>query len=156
MKNGGVWSNLVRPTINNKKTGEYFQAKCNHPKANLVEIVESYPGPNTSEVPQFIPREILKMLKSCRLRSSCGKDGVFSKDLLDNWEVIQHKVTAICNVLVINQRVPRDWAHALIQRIPKKRYDPEDLTSLRGISLLPCLYKVFIKGIVERVKSRII
>ena len=50
----------------------------------------------------------------------------------------------------------RDWAHALIQRIPKKNYDPEDLTTLRDISLLPCLYKVFIKGIVERVKSRII
>ena len=90
------------------------------------------------------------------MRSSCGKDGVFYKDLLDNWEVIQHKVTAICNVLVINHRVPRDWAHALIKRIPKKKYDPEDLTTLRDISLLPCLYKVFIKGIVERVKSRII
>ena len=37
-----------------------------------------------------------------------------------------HEVTAICNVLVINHRVPRDWAHALIQRIPKKNYDPED------------------------------
>ena len=135
---------------------EYFQAKYNNPKANLVEIVESYPGLNTAEVPQFIPGEILKILKSCRLRSSCGKDRVFYKDLLDNWEVIQHEVTAICNVLVINHRVPRDCAHALIQRIPKKNYDPEDLTTLRDISLLPCLYKVFIKGIVERVKSRII
>ena len=47
---------------------------------------------------------------------------------------------------------PRD----LIQRILKKKYVPEDLTALRDISLLPCSYKVFIKGIVERDKSRII
>ena len=121
-----------------------------------VKIIESYPGLNTAEVPQFIPREILKILNSCRLKSSCGKDGVFYKDLLDNWEVIQHEVTAICNVLVLSHRVPRDWEHTLIQRIPKKNYDPEDLTTLRDISLLLCLYKVFIKGIVERDKSRII
>ena len=70
IKNGCVWSNPVRPTINNKKTEECFQAKYNHPKANLVEIVESYPGPNTAEVPQFIPREILKILHcNAKIRS---------------------------------------------------------------------------------------
>ena len=70
------------------------------PRTNLVEIVKSYPGLNTAEVQQFIPREILKILKSCHLRSSCGKDRVFYKDLLDNWEVIQHEVTATYNTLL--------------------------------------------------------
>ena len=111
-KNGSVWSNPVPPRINNKKTEEYFQAKYNHPKANLVEIVKSYSGLNTAEVPQFIPGEILKILKSCRLSSSCGKDGVFYKGLLDNWEVIQHEVTAICNVLVISDCV-QETGHTL-------------------------------------------
>ena len=99
IKNESVCSNPVRPRINNKKTEEYFQVKYNHPKANLVEIVKSYAGLNTAEVQQFIPGEILKILKSCRLRSSCGKDRVFYKDLLDNWQVIQHEVTAIYKVL---------------------------------------------------------
>ena len=82
----------------------------------------------------------------CRLKSSCGKDGVFYKDLRDKWDKIQDEVTSICNVLFINRR----------ERIPKNNYDPEDLTTLSDISLLPCLYKVFIKCIVERIKSTII
>ena len=55
-----------------------------------------------------------------------------------------------------NRRVPRDWTHALIKRIPKKNYDPKDLATQRDISLLPCLYKVFIKCLVEHIKSTII
>ena len=122
----------------------------------MLEVVDSFPDPNTSEVLKFIPGELLKILKTCRLKSSCGKDGVFYKDLRDKWDKIQDEVTSICNVLLINRRVPRDWTHALIKRIPKKNYDPEDLTTLHDISLLPCLYNVFIKCIAEGIKSTII
>ena len=118
----------------------------------MLEVVDSFPDLNTSEVPKFIPRELLKILKTCRLKSSCVKDGVFYKDLRDNWDKIQDEVTSICNILLINRRIVRDWTHVLIKRIPKKNYDPEDLTTLRDISLLPCLYKC----IVERIKSTII
>ena len=52
--------------------------------------------------------------------------------------------------------MPRGWKHELVRRIPKKDYDLDDLSMLRDISLLPCLYKLFIKCLLERIKSTVI
>ena len=54
-----------------------------------MEIVESCPEPNTAEVPQFIPGEILKILNSCH---RVMKTGFSTKIYL----IIQHEATAIC------------------------------------------------------------
>ena len=51
----------------------------------------------------------------------------------------------IFNRVLWYKHVPRGWKHELVQRIPKKNYDPDDLSTLKDISLLPCLYKFFIK-----------
>ena len=39
---------------------------------------------------------------------------------------------------------------------PKKNYDPDDLTTLRDISLLPTIYKIFAKCLVSRILPKVI
>ena len=51
----------------------------------------------------------------------------------------------------MNMKWPESWKHAVIQRIPKKNFDITDLTTLRDISLLPVLYKIFSKCLCGRI-----
>ena len=53
--------------------------------------------------------------------------------------------------MLVNLRLSRHWKNSLIQRIPKKNYDENDLTTLRDISLLPVCYKVLSKAIFQRI-----
>ena len=42
------------------------------------------------------------------------------------------------------------WKHAIIQRIPEKNFNRNDLWTLRDISLLPTSYKVFSRCLCNR------
>ena len=42
------------------------------------------------------------------------------------------------------------WKHAIIQRIPEKNFNRNDSSTLRDISLLPTLYKVFSRCLCNR------
>ena len=53
------------------------------------------------------------------------------------------------------KRFPDTWKSAIIQRIPKKTFTPTDLTTLRDISLLPTLYKIFSVCLCERLSPYI-
>ena len=46
-----------------------------------------------------------------------------------------HVLTNILNMMLINQRLSTSWKHDVIQRIPKKDFTEEDLSTLRDISL---------------------
>ena len=39
----------------------------------------------------------------------------------------------------MNRKLPNTWKHAIIQRIPKKNFDRNDLLTLRDIPSLPNL-----------------
>ena len=60
-------------------------------------------------------------------------------------------VTTIFNVCLYNGRVPDSWKGALVHRIPKKDNIPDDPSTWRDISLLPTIYKVFMKCILSRI-----
>ena len=53
------------------------------------------------------------------------------------------------------KRFPDTWKKAIIQRIPKKTFTPTDLSTLRDISLLPTLYKIFSVCLCERISPYI-
>lgn len=57
----------------------------------------------------------------------------------------------IFNVCLFNSRVPDSWKGALIHRIPKKDNVPDDPSTWRDISLLPTVYKVFMKCLLARI-----
>ena len=59
-------------------------------------------------------------------------------------------------ILLLERFTVYTWKGALIRRNPKKNYDPEDLTTLRDISLLPTIYKIFAKCLVNRILPKVI
>jgi hypothetical protein len=61
------------------------------------------------------------------------------------------KITSLFNVCLENKRVPETWKGAMIHRIPKKDNIADDPSTWRDISLLPTIYKVFMKCILSRV-----
>ena len=46
---------------------------------------------------------------------------------------------------------PSGWKHELVCRIPKKNTELNNLSTLRDIFLIPCLYKLFIKCLLKRI-----
>ena len=60
-------------------------------------------------------------------------------------------LTSIFNTCLENNRVPESWKGALVHRIPKKDNIPDNPSTWRDISLLPTIYKVFMKCILSRV-----
>ena len=81
--------------------------------------------------------ELEGIVKSCPNGKSCGVDGVFYEDLKKMFPDYGHVLTNILNIMLINQRILTSWKHSVIQRIPKKNFTEEDLSTLRDISLLP-------------------
>ena len=62
-----------------------------------------------------------------------------------------HVLVNIMNVMLINHRLSSYWKEAVIQRIPKKKFTIEDLSTLRDISLLPVCCKILSKAICNRI-----
>ena len=57
----------------------------------------------------------------------------------------------ILNVALVNLQIPTSWKKSVVQRIPKKNFSINDLSTLRNVSLLPTCYKVFSKAICKRI-----
>ena len=55
--------------------------------------------------------------------------------------------------MLINHRLSSYWKEAVIQRIPKKNFTIEDLSTQRDISLLPVCCKILSKAICNRIIS---
>ena len=49
--------------------------------------------------------------------------------------------------MLISQRISTSWKDSVVQRIPKKNFTEEDLSTLRDISLLPTCYKILLKAL---------
>ena len=56
----------------------------------------------------------------------------------------------VFNISILNCKISSYWKHALINRTPKKDFNEADLSTLRDISLLPTVYKIFSKAICQK------
>ena len=95
--------------------------------------------------------EIERIVKSLPNGKSGGADGVTYEDLKEMFDIQGNVLIDIYNVMLVNLRLSRHWKNSLIQRIPRKNYDENDLITLRDISLLPVCYKVLSKAICQRI-----
>ena len=82
---------------------------------------------------------------------SAGLDGVVYEDIKREFSSIKTDIVGIFNTSLKNRKVPSEWKHDIVQRIPKKNYNPEDLTTLRDISLSSVIYKLFSRCIINRI-----
>ena len=95
--------------------------------------------------------ELERIVKSCPDGKSCCVDGVLYEDLKKMFPDYSHVLSNILYILLINQRISRLSKHSVIQRIPKKNFTEEDLSTLRDISLLPTCCKILSKALYKRI-----
>ena len=93
----------------------------------------------------FDVEEIKDIVRQCPRRKASGINGVYYEDLRDCNR--DEEIVNIMKVFLLNQRVSAFWKHCVISRIPKKNINPNDLSTLRDISVLPVPYKVFSKAL---------
>ncbi len=96
----------------------------------------------------FTQAEVETVLRSLPNNKAGGMDCVSYEDLEATQPVV---LTSIYNVCLENKRVPVSWKGALIHRIPRKDNIPDNPSTWRDISLLPTIYKVFMKCILARI-----
>ena len=98
----------------------------------------------------FTEAEIESVIKKLPNGKSPGLGGVQYEDVKKNFDRVKKNLVDAFNVTLLNRKIPRDWKHDLIKRIPKKNFQQEDLTTLRDISLLSVVYKIFSRCIIQR------
>ena len=158
INNNGYWPETVHPEIDKKKTEEYYENKYNHFRSNLKQIVEDFPD-RDEIIPDFTPNEtgnVIKVIKASPPGKKWGYDGVRFEDFKKNVSNTSVEVSNILNVIKYCKKSPRTWKGAFVRRTPKKNYNPNDLTTLRDISLLPTIYKIFAKCLVNRILPKLI
>ena len=64
---------------------------------------------------------------------SAGLDGVVYKDIKREFSSIKTDIVGIFNTSLKNRKVPSERKHDIVQRIPKKNYNPEDLTTSHAL-----------------------
>ena len=155
INNKGYWPETVQPEIDKKKTEEYYENKYNHFRSNLKQIVEDFPD-RDENIPDFTPNETGNVIKASPPGKRWVYDGVRFEDFKKNVSNTSVEVSNILNVIKYFKKSPRTWKGAFARRNPKKNYDPNDLTTLRDISLLPTIYKIFAKCLVNRILPKLI
>ena len=116
------------------------------PWSGLIPSSEPEHLPNTAH---FTEEEVKKVIDSLPNYKASGVDGVTYETLKSTNSY--RTLTTIFNVCLENKRVPDSWKGALVHRIPKKDNIPDDPTTWRDISLLPTVYKVFMKYLLSRI-----
>ena len=127
--------------VNKQPTEQYFATKYDSQGQDLKHILNSYE--HSVEVPEFSMDEVENVIRSLPSGRKWGIDGVCYEDYKADIENEKVNVLSILNVVNNFRRAPRGWKHVLICRIPKKNYIPDNLSTLRDISLLPSIYKIF-------------
>ena len=85
---------------------------------------------------------------------ACGPDGILPELLkYSSSELITH-LTDLYNKIMYEEKVPEEWRHGEIVRLPKKG-NLSDCNNWRGITLLSIPGKVYGSIILERLKKAI-
>ena len=78
----------------------------------------------------FTYAEVQKSLSSCSNGKSPGIDGVRYEDIKNNWEEHGEDIVRLFNIILTNKKCLISWKRAIIQRIPKKNSNINDLSTL--------------------------
>ena len=141
IRNNGYWPNIEIAIISVQRNEDYYAQSSKCADSNGFEGV----------VPPFFDREealasvnyghffsydeIESTVKGCPSGKSCGADGVTYEDMREMFSENGYVFVNILNVVLVNLRIPTSWKKSIIQRIPKKNFSINDLSTLRDVSL---------------------
>lgn len=103
------------------------------------------------KVPLFTATEVEKVVSNLPNNKASGHDGVTYEMLKTTTQMEYPILTNIFNICLENGKVPESWKGALIHCIPKKDNTPDDPSTWRDISLLPTVYKIFMKCMLSQI-----
>ncbi|KAK4324385.1 hypothetical protein Pmani_004945 [Petrolisthes manimaculis] len=99
--------------------------------------------------PPIMPSEVRAAIKQLKRDKAPGEDNITADILQDGGEPIIKVLTKLFNGCLISGKVPSCWKNAVMIIIHKKS-DTADIRNYQPISLLPVIYKVFSKVLLQR------
>ena len=155
INNDGNWPERISPVVDKNKTEEFYTNKYNIVRRELKPILDEYEDDH-DEIPELMSDEVERVVRKIPRGKKWGKNGVRYENNKKKPSEINVEVSKVLNVVKKFKKAPRGWKHALIRRNPKKNYKPEDLTTLRDISLQPTIYKIFAKCLCNRILPNVV
>ncbi|CAH2097985.1 unnamed protein product [Euphydryas editha] len=103
----------------------------------------------TDPVPEILPCEVEKAIKSQKIEKSPGPDNISNELMKGTVAELTPILTNIFNSILTSGSIPKQWTKSHIILIHKKG-DKEDIENYRPISLMSNVYKVLAKIILDR------
>ena len=135
---------------------EYFEWLLNVDDGRRAELTESgLEGIHeyANEEFEVSVDDVRKAVNKLKKGKSPGVDGITSEMLKCGGECLLEWLRRVCNVCLLNEKVPNDWMRAIIVPIYKGKGDRSDCRNYRGISLLSIPGKVYGRILIEKVRS---
>ena len=135
---------------------EYFEWLLNVDDGRRAELTESgLEGIHeyANEEFEVSVDDVRKAVNKLKKGKSPGVDGITSEMLKCGGECLLEWLRRVCNVCLLNGKVPNDWMRAIIVPIYKGKGDRSDCRNYRGISLLSIPGKVYGRILIEKVRS---
>ena len=141
IRNNGYWPNIEIAEISVQRNEDYYAQSSKCADSNGFEGVappffdreEALTSVNYGNF--FSYDEIESTVKGCPSGKSCGADGVTYEDMKEMFSENGYVFVNILNVMLVNLRIPTSWKKSIAQRIPKKNFSINDLSTLRDVSL---------------------
>ena len=154
IKKDDYWPSRDTSHLTTVQNEQYYDSLDNYVKADdFVANNEDYLDRSSVVVADeelFQHEEIEAIVKSCPNGKKCGIDGVSYEDVKAVWDAHGDTLVDTFNISLEILKLSDLWKHSAIQRIPKKNFNANDLSTLRDISLLPVSYKIFPKALCGR------
>lgn len=141
---------LVKRIDMERRVKEYYTTLFDSKKnVRLGELEE-----NDEDIPNVLISEVREAIKSLKNDKAPGPDGI-TNEVLKAGEFTLWKVLAkLFDECIEQEDVPTQWKSSTTVIIPKKG-DREDLKNYRPIALLPTVYKVFTKVLLNRMSRQL-
>ena len=107
---------------------------------------------NSDDPPSILQEEVRAAIRKMKNGKAGGADGILAEYFKLGEEEIAPILAKLFTKCLRQGRIPKDWNHAKIVLLHKKG-SKEDLKNYRPISLLPIIYKTFMRIIGERLKT---
>jgi hypothetical protein len=99
--------------------------------------------------------EVLKALRQMKKGKAAGPTGVVSEMLMADEGLSVEWMTALCNLIVAEGKIPDDWRRSVLIPVFKGKGDPMDCGSYRAIKLLEHAMKVIERVFERRIRSKV-
>ncbi|CAG9137374.1 unnamed protein product [Plutella xylostella] len=105
-------------------------------------------------VPSILNREVENAIEQLKKEKSSGEDGITNDIIKAMVEPLTPHLTKLFNSIIIQEKIPNDWKESIITLIYKKG-DPLLIDNYRPICLLPTIYKLFSKVLLNRMSAQL-